>query len=258
MRSWRKNTRVSSGLSGTAPEVSARDHEGPAGPQGRHRVPPGGRADRLHHRVDPLREPGAGLHRVVRAQVERPRPLGLVAAGREDPQSRGTRERDQRRRHATAGPLHEHAVAGPEPALGEEHPVRRQPGGRQAGGLLEGQRGGLRYDVAARHRHPLAPGCPGTAPRGATASGPASRRRARTGSLMTAWTITSLPSSSSPAASHPRIIGSRSAGSPTPCSEKTSWWLSDAASTRHDRPAVRHLRARGVRRRPVRPAGRRR
>ena len=48
---------------------------------------------------------------------------------------------------------------------------------------------------------------------------------------MTAWTTTSLPSSSSPAASQPRIIGSDSARRPTPRRLHTSWWLIDAALT---------------------------
>ncbi len=51
------------------------------------------------------------------------------------------------------------------------------------------------------------------------------------GLAITLWTITSLPSSSTPAASQPRIIGSRSAGSPTPWSDQRSWWLSAAALT---------------------------
>jgi hypothetical protein len=48
---------------------------------------------------------------------------------------------------------------------------------------------------------------------------------------MTLCTITSLPSASTPAASQPRIIGSRSSDSPTPRSDHRSWWLSEAART---------------------------
>ena len=51
------------------------------------------------------------------------------------------------------------------------------------------------------------------------------------GLLITACTTTSLPSSSMPAASQPRIIGSCSSRSPTPRSDHRSWWLSDAALT---------------------------
>ena len=54
---------------------------------------------------------------------------------------------------------------------------------------------------------------------------------AQLGSLTTAWTTTSLPSSSYPEASQPRIIGSDSSLSPTPRSDQRSWWLSDAAWT---------------------------
>ena len=43
--------------------------------------------------------------------------------------------------------------------------------------------------------------------------------------------MTSLPSSSTPAPSQPRIIGSRSAGRPTPRRDQTSWWFSPAART---------------------------
>src|SRR6201995_327370 len=48
---------------------------------------------------------------------------------------------------------------------------------------------------------------------------------------MTEWTMTSLPSWSSPAASQPRIIGSRSSGRPTPRSDHRSWGFNDAALT---------------------------
>jgi hypothetical protein len=49
--------------------------------------------------------------------------------------------------------------------------------------------------------------------------------------VITEWTMTSLPSASTPAASQPRIIGSRSSGRPTPRSDHRSWWLSEAART---------------------------
>src|SRR5664280_699190 len=54
----------------------------------------------------------------------------------------------------------------------------------------------------------------------------------RSGSPITAWMTTSLPSSSSPAPSVPSTIGSRSARSPTPRRLHRSWWLSDAAFSR--------------------------
>ena len=45
--------------------------------------------------------------------LERPRALGLVAAGGEHPQPAGPGQRDQRGRHAAAGALHEHACRRP-------------------------------------------------------------------------------------------------------------------------------------------------
>ena len=51
------------------------------------------------------------------------------------------------------------------------------------------------------------------------------------GSPITECTTTSVPSSSTPAASQPRIIGSRPADSPTPRSDHRSWWLSELART---------------------------
>src|SRR5659263_460707 len=54
----------------------------------------------------------------------------------------------------------------------------------------------------------------------------------RSGSPITAWMTTSLPSWSSPAPSVPSTIGSRSARRPTPRRLHRSWWLSDAAFSR--------------------------
>ena len=51
------------------------------------------------------------------------------------------------------------------------------------------------------------------------------------GSPTRAWTTTSVPSSVTPAASQPSVIGSRSGARPTPLSDHRSWWLSDAALT---------------------------
>src|SRR5207245_2536677 len=50
--------------------------------------------------------------------------------------------------------------------------------------------------------------------------------------LMTACTMTSRPSAVTPAASHPRTMGSRSGSIPTPRSVQRSWWLREAAVTR--------------------------
>ena len=83
-RSWRKKIRFSSvsvrvRAQLVAPEITI--------------VPPGrsersewvqvARADGLHHRVDPLGQPGPGLEHLVGADLERPRALGLVAARRQ-------------------------------------------------------------------------------------------------------------------------------------------------------------------------------
>jgi hypothetical protein len=81
----------------------------------------------------------------------------------------------------------------------------------------------------------------GTATRSAKVPGYRSERIVRVGSSVssprqsvspiTECTTTSFPSSSIPAASQPRIIGSCSADKPTPRSDQRSWWLSDAART---------------------------
>ena len=57
------------------------------------RVRPGRAADGLHDRVDLVRQPRAGLEHLVRAELERPGALGLVAAGREHPQAAGAGQR---------------------------------------------------------------------------------------------------------------------------------------------------------------------
>ena len=137
----------------------------------------------------------------------------LVASTRSPP---APGERDQGGGDAAAGALDQHRVAGLEAALHEQHPVGREPGGRAgrppprttarpawARGCRAGRRPGRRR-------------CPGGARRAATASGRSSRRRVHDGSLITACTTTSLPSSSTPAASQPRIIGSASSFRPDP------------------------------------------
>ena len=60
---------------------------------------------------------------------------------------------------------------------------------------------------------------------------------AQPGEATTAWMITSLPASSTPAPSQPKTIGSLSAARPTPCRDHTSWWFSPAArSVTTDQP----------------------
>ena len=157
-------------------------------------------------------------------------PLGLAPAGGPDPVARGPAEQDQRRGHAAAGALDQHGRAR----------LTGRPG-RTASGRRSGRRSAGTRPARSSARPAWAPGCAAarpparrrcrrSAPTAATGAGRASRRR-RHGSPMTACTTTSLPSSSTPAASQPRIIGSRSAGSPTPRSDQTSWWLSAAART---------------------------
>ncbi len=77
----------------------------------------------------------AGLQRLDGAQLDRPLALGLVATGGEDAKTGGLAEHDRGGRHAAAGALDEDGVAGPYSGVGEEHAVRRQPCGRQTGGL---------------------------------------------------------------------------------------------------------------------------
>ena len=71
--SCRKNTRLRS-AGGTEPLVAPEITIRPAGLERAQRVRPGGLADRLHHRVHPLRQPGAGRERLVRAERDGPRP----------------------------------------------------------------------------------------------------------------------------------------------------------------------------------------
>jgi hypothetical protein len=81
----------------------------------------------------------------------------------------------------------------------------------------------------------------GTATRSAIVPWCSSENRVRLGSSVssptqsgvatTPWTTTSLPFSSSPAASVPRIIGIRSCGRPTPRRLNRSWWFSETALT---------------------------
>jgi hypothetical protein len=54
--------------------------------------------------------------------------------------------------------LHQDPVTRGDPGLGEQHAVRRAPGDRQAGGLVEGQPRGLRDQVAGGHGQVLGEG----------------------------------------------------------------------------------------------------
>ncbi len=126
------------------------DHRAPLA-QRLEAVLPGRRADRLHHRVDALRQPRPRLEGLVRAEVERPGPLRLVPAGHPHPDTGGPAEGDQRGGDSAARALDEDRRARLDPRLGEEHAVRREPCRRQAGGLLEGQPDRFGHQVAPRH-----------------------------------------------------------------------------------------------------------
>ena len=62
---------------------------------------------------------------------------------------------DQRGRYSPAGALDQHRVARPGARLAEEHPVRGQPGRRQAGRLGEAQLGRLVDQVGRRAPRPV-------------------------------------------------------------------------------------------------------
>ena len=101
--------------------------------------------------------------------------------------------------------------------------------GRQAASANESSAGlGSRFRRGTATRSAIVPWC-------------SSENRVRFGSSVssplhpalgtTPWTTTSFPSSSSPAASVPRIIGIRSSGRPMPRRLNRSWWLSETAFT---------------------------
>ena len=170
---------------------------------------PGGLTDGLQDGVDPVREPGADSgtplpHRARRLVHGAPprRPVTHMRSPAAAP------ERDRRRGDATAGSLHENGVTRADARLDEEHPIRRQPRRRQAGGLGPGSSGDLATRLRRGHGDPLGQ-------RALVHLGEQRPSRVRglvsatcSGSAMTPWMTTSLPSSSTPAASQPRIIGS--------------------------------------------------
>ena len=163
------------------------------------------------------REARAGLHGLVGAELDRPAALLGVAGRAEHRVALRLGQQDRGAGHAPAGALHEHRGGAGEAGPGREHPVGGEVGGREARGLLEAEAGGLGHDVAAPARRPARPACRRAARTGACGRGSrVSSPPPAAGSPMTAWTTTSVPSSSTPAPSQPSTIGSRSAGSPTP------------------------------------------
>ena len=193
------------------------------------RMRPRGLPDRLHDHVDPRRQPVPRLEDLSAPSLRAPSRLASLCWS-PTPGPAGAAECDDRGGHPAARALHQHGRARLDAGLVEQHPVRGQPGRRQAGRLLEGQRGRLGHQVAPRYGDALgeAPSCRSESTSG---GGPGSRRRRPVGSPITACTTTSLPSSSTPPASQPSTIGSRSGGMPTPRSVQMSWWLSAAAFT---------------------------
>ncbi len=70
------------------------------------------------------------------------------------------RDHDRGGGHTTTRTLHQHGATtgGRQSGPVDDHPVGGQPGRRQAGGLLEGQRCGLGHEVAPRYGHHLGKG----------------------------------------------------------------------------------------------------
>ena len=109
-RSCRKKIRLSSVADGFGPGRRARDHDGAAG-----LAATCSECDQVAAPTVSItastrsgsRAPDANA--CVRAELERPRLLRLVAAGRPDAQPGGRPEPDQRGRDAAAGTLHQHA-----------------------------------------------------------------------------------------------------------------------------------------------------
>ena len=131
------------------------DHDPAAGPQRAQRVRPGGLAHRFQHRIDPLRQPGAGREDLVGAELPGPVPFFLAPARGPDPETSRPAEQDQRGRDAATRALDQHRGPRLQTGLVEQHPVGGEVGRGQAGGLGEGQRGGLGHQVAPGHGHPL-------------------------------------------------------------------------------------------------------
>ncbi len=74
--------------------------------------------------------------------------------------ARSLRNHDRSGGHAATGTLHQHGATtgGRQPGPIDDHPIGGQPGRRQAGCLLEGQRRGLGHEVAPRYGHRLGKG----------------------------------------------------------------------------------------------------
>jgi hypothetical protein len=228
-RSCRKNSRLRS-ADGSAPVVAPGDDERarpgagssssatrwPCRPSRDASTRAGSRRTGSNTSCAPARAPAAAWSRRARSPRRRgPAARASAMAAVETP---------------ATGALHQHAVTRADPGLREEHPVGVQPGGRQAGRLLEDSSAGLGTGCGAGRR-PARRRCPGSARTGCCASGRASRRRSSRGRRRSRGTTTSSPSSVTPggvAAEHHR---QRSAGRPTPRRLHRSWWFRLAART---------------------------
>ena len=180
--SWRKNTRCSS-AGGFGPLVAPETTIVPPGLSDSQRVLPGRLADGLHHGVDPLRQPRAGLERLRRRRAPSAARALLLVAARHPHAAARRRGRARSARVATPppAPWTSTVVAGPHAGLHEQHPVGGQPRRRQARGLGERQRRPAWARGCASAPRPARPACPGAARRAASASGRASRRRSSRG-----------------------------------------------------------------------------
>ena len=170
------------------------------------------------------RAPDAKARRAPRARPPaRPAPDRREVTQTRSPAWRA--EHDQRGRDPATGALDQHGLsrAAAPAAMNSIRYAVSQAVGRQAASAKR-QLGRLVDQIRRRHPDPL-----GERPRVALRQQRPGRDRSvasepvKSGSLITAYTITSRPSAVTPAASQPRIIGSRSAGSPTPRSDQTSW-----------------------------------
>ena len=152
----------------------AADHQGPTGSQCVDRVGPGGCPDRLHHRIHPLRQSSTGRESCVRAELYRPLGPGRITRRHPDPKTGLPCQDHQRGGDPAPGALDQHRLSWFQSGRPKQHPVGRQPRGRQAGRLDKGQLGRLVDQVALRHPYRGRPMRRDSAPTATTVPGRAS------------------------------------------------------------------------------------